>query len=182
LYYQQNKTLHRIKELKCVPPLKTIHFDMIKSAVGMFMAEVIHKTVRDENHIDTPLFSFLYNSIQILDLQTEAVGNYPLYFLIQLSRYLGFFPKGIYSETTNGFDTREGIFEVYDARNPFQLSPNLSQKVSNLLHASAATFHEVQLGGEERRLLLEVMIDYYREHITDFFDMKSHKVLAEVLA
>src|SRR6478735_6229471 len=53
LYYQQNKSLHRIKELKCVPPLKTIHFDMIKSAVGMFMAEVIHKTVRDENHNDT---------------------------------------------------------------------------------------------------------------------------------
>jgi DNA repair protein RecO (recombination protein O) len=181
-YYQQNKNLHRIKELKSVPQLRSIHFDMVKSAVGMFMAEVIHKTVRDENDNDTPLFSFLYNSIQMLDLQTEAVSNYPLYFLLQLSRYLGFFPKGIYSESTNGFDTREGIFEGYDARNPFQLSPALSLKVSDLLHTSAATFHEIQLNNEERRLLLEVMIDYYREHITDFFDMKSHKVLAEVLA
>lgn len=181
-YFQQNKNLHRIKELKCIPQLKSIHFDMVKSSVGMFMAEVIHKTVRDENDRDAPLFSFLYNSIQILDLQTEAISNYPLYFLLQLSRYLGFFPKGMFTQISNGFDTREGVFDQYDARNPFQLSPDLSQKISDLLHASASTFQDVHMTGDERRLLLEVMIDYYREHITDFFDLKSHKILAEVLA
>lgn len=182
VYYQQNKTLHRIKELKCTPQLKSIHFDMVKSAVGMFMAEVIHKVVRDENDKDAPLFSFLYNHIQLLDLQSDAVSNYPLYFLLQLSRYLGFFPKGIYSEDTNGFDTKEGVFERYDARNPYQLSPPQSFKISALMYAPASDFHLVQLNNEERRVLLEVMIEYYREHITDFFDLKSHKILAEVLA
>jgi DNA repair protein RecO (recombination protein O) len=181
-YHQQNKNLQRIRELKCLPQLKTLHFDMVKSAVGMFIAEVMHKTLREENHPDGPLFAYLYHTIQLLDLETEKVGNFPLYFLLQLTRYLGFYPKGIYAETSNGFDTREGIFELYDPRNPYQLNPSLSASLSQLLQCSAAEFNSIAIGYESRTVLLEHMIDYYREHITGFIDMKSHRILAEVLA
>lgn len=181
-YHQQNKNLQRIKELKCVPQLKTVHFDMVKSAVGMFIAEVMNKTLREENHPDLPLFSYLYNTIQVLDLETEKVSNFPLYFLLQLTRYLGFYPKGTYDAQSNGFDTREGLFDAYDARNPFQLDPELSASLSELLRCSAAEFSGIAIGYEQRTRLLEHMIDYYREHITGFIDMKSHKVLAEVLS
>lgn len=181
-YHQQQKNLQRIKELKCTPQLRTIHFDMLKSAVGLFMAEVIYKTVKEENHKDEPLFTFLFNSVQILDLQPESIGNYPLYFMLHLSRYLGFFPKGMYSIDTNGWDTKEGIFERYDARNPYQLSPVLSEKISALLYCPVIELQQINLSVVERKLLLEVMIDYYKSHITDFFEINSHKVLAEVLS
>jgi DNA repair protein RecO (recombination protein O) len=181
-YHQQNKNLQRIKELKCLPQLKTVHFDMVKSAVGMFIAEVMNKTLREENHSDLPLFSYLYNTIQVLDLETERVSNFPVYFLLQLTRYLGFHPKGIYAEHTNGFDTKEGMFEAYDPRNPFQLNPELSACLSELLQCSAGEFSKISVNYEQRTLLLEHIIDYYREHVSGFTDMKSHKVLAEVLA
>lgn len=181
-YHQQNKSLQRIKELKSAPQLRTVHFDMVKSAVGIFIAEVMNKTLREENHPDLPLFSYLFNTIQVLDLETERVSNFPLYFLLQLTRYLGFYPKGGYDQETNGFDTKEGLFEAYDVRNPFQLTPELSACMSALLQCSAAEFSKIAIGYEQRTLLLEHIIDYYREHITGFIDMKSHKVLAEVLA
>jgi DNA repair protein RecO (recombination protein O) len=181
-YHQQNKNLQRIKELKCLPTLRTLHFDMTKSAVGMFIAEVMYKTLREENHADAPLFAYLYNSIQVLDLETEKISNFPLYFLLQLTRYLGFYPKGEYDEESNGFDTREGAFHPYDARNPFQLDPPLSLSLSKLLRSGAAEFNSISITYEHRTSLLEHMLDYYREHITGFIDIKSHKVLAEVLS
>lgn len=181
-YHQQQKNLQRIKELKCTPQLHSLHFDMVKSSVGIFMAEVINKVLREENQPDAPLFSFMYHAIQLLDLEVDKVNNFPLFFLLQLTRYLGFHPKGSFTEHTNGFDFKEGIFEPYDARNPYQLSPSLSQKMSMLLQSSTLESKNVTMSYTERTALLEHTIDYYREHIIGFIDLKSHKILAEVLA
>ncbi|MES2560783.1 MAG: DNA repair protein RecO [Bacteroidota bacterium] len=181
-YHQQQKNLQRIKELKCVPQLHSLHFDMVKSAVGIFMAEVINKVLREENQPDPPLFSFMYHTIQLLDLEGEKVNNFPLFFLLQLTRYLGFHPKGIYNELNNGFDFREGIFEPYEARNPYQITPALSEKLSILLQSNSLDYKTVSMNYSDRTALLEHAIDYYREHMIGFSDLKSHKILAEVLA
>jgi DNA repair protein RecO (recombination protein O) len=181
-YHQQNKNLQRIKELRCVPQLKSMHFDLLKSSIGIFMGEVIHKLIKDENHIDIPLFTFLYNSIQILDLQSEQTANFPICFMVHLTKYLGFFPKGTFSETTNGFDTKEGIFEPYDVRNPYQLSPVLSEKLSYIIQHSIAENDELSITYAQRTQLLDYMIDYYKQHIEGVLDLKSHKVLAAVLS
>lgn len=181
-YHQQQKNLQRIKELKCIPQLHSLHFDMVKSAVGIFMAEVMNKVLREENQPDPPLFSFLYHAIQLLDLENGKVNNFPLFFLLQLTRYLGFHPKGKYTEETNGFDFKEGIYEQYDARNPYQLSPLLSEKMSLLLHTTTLEYKDVMMSYTDRTALLEYTLDYYREHIVGFLDLKSHKILAEVLA
>jgi DNA repair protein RecO (recombination protein O) len=180
-YHQQQKNLQRIKELKCSPQLQSLHFDMVKSSVGIFIAEVVNKVLREDNQPDPPLFSFMYHTIQLLDLEGDKVNNFPLFFLLQLTRYLGFHPKGLYGLETNGFDFREGIFEPYNARNPYQLTPSLSEKMSMLLQSNSLTYKDVSMNYADRTALLEHTIDYYREHITGFLDLKSHKVLAEVL-
>jgi DNA repair protein RecO (recombination protein O) len=182
VYHQPQKNLQRIKELKCSPQLKTIHFDLVKSTIGIFVAELIHKTVKEDNHTDIPLFTFLYNSIQILDLQDDKVSNFPLFFLLQLSKYLGFYPKGNYTQTTNGFDFREGVFELYNEQNTFQLSPKLSECISRLLLCDATHFQEITLTQLQRSTLLEVMIDYYKQHVSGFLELKSPKILSEILA
>jgi DNA repair protein RecO (recombination protein O) len=146
------------------------------------MAEVVNKVLREENQPDPPLFSFLYHAVQLLDLDNGKVTNFPLFFLLQLTRYLGFQPKGIYSDQTNGFDVKEGIFESYNARNPYQLVPALSEKISMLLNSNVLEYKEVSMSYSDRTALLEYTIDYYREHIVGFLELKSHKVLAEVLA
>lgn len=181
-YHQQQKNLQRIKELKCIPQLHSLHFDMTKSSVGIFMAEVMNKVLREENQPDPPLFSFLYHAVQLLDLENGKVTNFPLFFLLQLTRYLGFQPKGTYSDQTNGFDVKEGVFEPYDARNPYQLAPALSEKISMLLNSNVLEYKEVSMSYADRTALLEYTIDYYREHIVGFLELKSHKILAEVLA
>jgi DNA repair protein RecO (recombination protein O) len=179
---QQNKSLQRIKELKCLPNLKSLHFDINKSAIAMFMAEVIYKSVREEDHIDKPLFEFLFNAIQILDLEHDKTANFPVYFMLQLTRYLGFYPKGVYTNATNGFDLKEGVFDIYDKRNPFQIEPELSEKISLLQQCSFKELNDFSISYEQRIKLLNYFIEYYQEHISGFSELKSHKVLNEVLS
>jgi DNA repair protein RecO (recombination protein O) len=181
-YHQQNKQLQRIKELKCYPPLQHLHLDMLKTAVGLFVSEVIYKTIKEENHPDELLFQFLYSSIQVLDLHQGRVGNFPLFFLTRYCKFLGFLPKGFYSENTNGFDIREGVFEPYHSENPYQLSPEYSLVLHAFNACNANQFDELQLSHQIRISLLESLMEYYKIHIDGMFEIKSHKILAEVLA
>ncbi len=181
-YYQQNKNLQRIKELKCTPSLLNLHYDIIKSSIGIFMAEVINKSISEEDQLDEPLFEFLFHAIQILDIEQENTSNFPLYFLIQLTRYMGFFPKGEYTDETNGFEIREGSFERYDIRNPFQVEPFLSEKLSQLLLSDFTQYKSILLTNTQRNTLLNFMIEYYQQHIHGFGELRSNKVLSEVLS
>jgi len=181
-YHQQNKNLQRIKELKCTPQLNSVHFDVHKSAIGIFVAEIMYKSIKEENHADLAMFTFLHSSIQLLDLQVDKLANYPVFFLLQLSRYLGFQPKGTFDDSTNGFDFREGIFESYSSRNPFQLSPDLSQQLAYLLNSNASNFQEMTIQYEDRLQLLNCIIEYYQTHVDGFYEINSHKILAEVLS
>jgi DNA repair protein RecO (recombination protein O) len=181
IYHQKNKSLQRIKELKCLPNLRALHFDIIKSAIGMYMAELIYKSVKEEDQPDIPLFEFLFNAIQIVDLDEGKTANFPIYFTLQLTRYLGFYPKGIYSEQTNSFDLKEGVFDQYNNKNPFQLEPFFSERISLLLQSDLNAFKDILLTYDQRTLLLTSIIAYYQQHISGFHEMKSHKILSEIL-
>lgn len=181
-YYQQNKNLQRIKELKCSPTLHHLHFDILKSSIGIFIAEVMNKSISEENQIDEPLFEFLFHAIQILDLEQQKMSNFPIYFMLQLTRYLGFFPKGNYTEQTNGFEIKEGCFEKFDVRNPFQIEPILSKKLSQLQQSDFDFYKNIILTNSQRSSLLNFMIEYFQQHIHGFGELKSNKVLSEILS
>jgi len=180
-YYQQNKNLQRIKELKCTPSLLNLHFDVIKSSIGIFIAELMNRSFHEEDQIDEPMFEFLFHTIQILDIQQNNISNFPLYFLLQFTRYLGFFPKGSYSEETNGFDIKEGCFEKFDQRNPFQIDPILTEKISQLQQADFEKYKNISFTNHQRTILMNFLIEYFQQHIHGFGELKSHKILSEVL-
>lgn len=181
-YHQQNKNLQRIKELKCTPQLNTLHFNMFKSAIGMFMAEVIYRSIKEDNQPDTNLFEYLNSTIQILDMEQERTANYPLFFLINLSRFLGFYPKlNSNGTTTMGFNFRDGEFEPYDDKNPFQIDLVSSQLLIELMRCTYDEQKIMQIHGQHRKQLIQALVLYYNQHLSGFSNMRSHEILAEVL-
>lgn len=182
VYHQQQKNLQRVKEMRCTPQLQSLHFDTVKSAIGMFTAEVLNKVIKEENQHDAALFSFAYNAIQWIDLQTEPVANFPIAFMVQLCKYLGFQPKGSYSTDTNGFDLQQGIFESYHPQHPFQLNPDLSSKLYQFIANGFSHMQVTELTHAQRTQLLDAMMEYFQQHIDGLFDIQSHKILATVLA
>ena len=182
VYHQQNKSLQRIKELKCAPPLNQLHFNMIKSAIGMFMSEVIYRGIKEENQADEALFDFLFNTIQILDMEQENMANLPVLFLLRLSRFLGFYPKFETGAAGDlAFNFKDGFFEPPIANTPFQADLTSSRLLHQLLLADTDEQVQMPMFSAHRKKLLQVLVWYYNEHVSGFSNMRSHDILSEVL-
>lgn len=181
-YHQPNKNMQRIKELKCQPVLTDLHFNRLKSSIALFVAEVLGRLLKEENHTDAATFEFIYSSIQILDMTQECVVNFPIVFLAHFSRYLGFFPKLNADEMNNAFHLQEGEFMPYHPSEIYMMDIMTSKKFYELLSIPHNQFAASQTDYATRKKLLEYLLDYYRLHVQVSFDIHSHHVLNEVLS
>ncbi len=180
VYHKNTGNVQRIKELKNAPLLQSIPYDIIKSSIAIFLNEVLYKSVKQQA-ADETAFGFIFSAIEWLDHQTEGLANFHLLFLIQLTRYLGFYPDRYLSAEADYFDLKNGCFSKYKPDGLFYLSPPHTQNFFRLLQSNFENAGSVKLGNEERRYLLQKMLDYYALHIEGFGNIKSHEVLEEVL-
>ncbi|MFY8021776.1 MAG: DNA repair protein RecO [Bacteroidia bacterium] len=179
-YHQQNKNLQRIKELKCNPPLHHLHFDLFKSSIAIFISELLSKSLKEENQVDQQLFDFLFNSIQYIDLMEEGLANIPCFFLVHLSKYLGFFPELNMNTNRPYFSLREGIFVESNEFTPETISLQESAFLRELLAANLSVLSAIKTTRDIRKSLLESMLRYYQIHLQQFHELNSHKILSEV--
>ena len=179
-YDRSDVTLHRLKEIRLAHTYKSLPFSVPKGAVGLFMAELCRKTIREEEP-NPELFDFLWQSFVFLDATAAPFANIHLWFLASLTGYLGFLPHGEWSEKTPFFDLKTGCFA---AEAPLHLSyttPEISSLLHQLLHTELENCHTIKMGRAERKLLLEKMLVFYSEHIDNFSTLQSHLILQEVL-
>lgn len=179
IYHRQNAQLHRVKELKCEPVLVSLHFDRIKSSLAMFIKEVLSQCVVEEER-NIELFEFLWNAIQWLDIQTTRQTNFPAFFLIQLSRYLGFYPSGEWKKGHH-FSLMDGTFHASGELGAHSLDEDESRMMNELRDVSFEHYHELEYPASLRRPLLNSLNEYYRLHLTGFRSLQSPEVLHEVL-
>ncbi len=93
-----SRELQRIREIMLIQPFLSIPFNASKRAITLFLTEIISKTIKEEEE-NQILFQYIYNCIQLLDLNDTATANFHLVFLINFSKYLGFYPIDNYSQT-----------------------------------------------------------------------------------
>ena len=92
LHHRANRQMQRISNILIYYPFQSIPFDPVKSSIALFIAEVLHKTIKEEE-TNPELFSFLFHAIQALDLNDRGTANFHLAFLVHYSRHLGFYLK-----------------------------------------------------------------------------------------
>jgi len=177
VYHRENQDLHRIRELKCQPMLEDLHFDLIKNSIAMFITEVLDACIQGEES-NKELFEFLSNFVQLLDLENETLGNYPIAFLFRLSRFLGCYPENNYQEDFC-LQIDDGRFAALDSC----YGPTFDRENSKLCFEflSASDWHDVQMNGKQRTALLEDLIRYFDHHVLNGRKIRSHQVLREVL-
>src|ERR1700744_3001764 len=135
VYHKNTSGVQRIKEVKNAPVLQSIPYNVIKSSVAIFLNEVLYKAVKQQS-AEEHLFSFVFNSIEWLDHQQEGLANFHLFFLIRLSRYLGFFPDTHLAGTAAYFDLKNGTFNNYKPEGLLYLSQPHTQNFAALLQCS----------------------------------------------
>lgn len=179
-YYKPHKTLHRISELSASPQLSSIPYQTVKTALAIFLAEVLHRSIREEEK-NTELFNFIHHSIELLDVKEEDCSRFHLCFMIQLTRYLGFHPKASYSSTSPYFDLQEGVYQHQPPMHPHYLEAHISEKFHELTKLSFEESHSLKINAAERKQLLHGLVAYYELHHTQGIRLRSYTVLEEVM-
>lgn len=179
VYYKSSRDLQSVKEVRNAFVFSTIPYDLRKSSVALFIAEILYKTIR-EQEANYELFEYLFHTIQMLDLKQDGISNFHLYFLIQLTKYLGFFPANSCSEINSYFDLQNGSFVAIKPMHNLYLKPELSEILSNILPFSENQHAELVINYIQRTNLLEKIIDYYCLHNEGLTNVKSLAVLKEV--
>ncbi len=173
--------LQRISEINIHYPYNDIPYNIIKSSIALFLNEVLYKAIK-EQHSDENLFEYVKNSLQLLDLNHHNCSNFHVFFMVQLSRYLGFFPEGQCTAATPIFDLLEGRFVGPLPNHPNYLIAEQSKLLNQLINAEYGTIHQLEMDKHQRRQLLQSLIKFYQLHITSFGEIKSLEVLEQVIA
>jgi len=181
VYYKNTGAVQRIKELKNVPLLQHLPYDVVKSSITMFINEVLYKAIKQPTP-DEQLFQYIFGSVELLDNLTAGLANFHLLFLIRLTRYLGFYPDASTADEADYFDMRNGVFTRYKPESLQFLAPPYTQKFFHLLDCGFENLPAVKLSNEERRTLITRLLDYYALHVDGFGHIRSHEVLEEVLS
>jgi DNA repair protein RecO (recombination protein O) len=180
VYHKNAGNVQRIKEVKNSPLLQSIPYDVIKSSLAIFLNEVLYKAVRQQS-ADENLFGFIFSSIEWLDNETDGLANFHLLFLIKLTRYLGFYPDRYPAGNADYFDLKNGVFTRYKPDSVLYLLPPYTGKFHMLLECSFENLPQIKLTNDDRRYLIQKLLEYYALHVESFGNIRSHEVLEEVL-
>ncbi len=174
-----SKNLHYIKEIKFEEPYNFIGEDINKSFIILYMAEFLGQCLKEEES-NPSLFQFIFSSLEWLT-HHQSVHNFHLVFTIQLSKYLGFFPQGKFSELTNVFDMENGEFVSVKPGHDNFLEHKKAKDFHTLLNLSYSQLDLLNISNIERRELLDSVSDYYKIHQQGFKTLKSAEILETVL-
>lgn len=167
--------MHSMRDVCASPPLVSIPFDLCKSTIALFMAEVLYRLVR-EVEPNSPLFDFVTRQVELLDDMTEGVANFHLWFLVGLSRHLGFFPGNEY-QSGNLFDIREGVFVPFMPKHGDVFSDVNSRILADMMSVGEDNIGSIKLGRDNRDEFLTAMLDYLNYHFDAVRSVRSVEIL-----
>ena len=172
-------SLHYLKDVQLSLVYQSIPLAMNKSAILMYVSELLSKTLTEEAP-NTDLFDFIHRSMQWLDLVEEGYANFPLFFTLELTRQLGFYPKANHQQGWC-FDMMEGLFAHDYPLHPYYLDATDAASLAALLDLGIDEACRLPLTNPQRRSMLDALITFMRLHAPVMNDFHSHEVLQAVL-
>ena len=170
--------LHHIEQPRMGLGLTDLPFDIVKSSIALFLSELLYRLIH-EGEPDPALYRFVETSIARLDTLTQGVANFHLWFLVHLTRYMGYAPQDNYVEGY-ALDYRNGLY-----------TPELPQHTLAMPPAEATLFHtldnctpddlaRIGLAREQRVSILERLTDLYGFHTDAIYSVNSLRILSEI--
>ena len=176
--HRNKGSLESLRDVKVSVPYRTMHTDVVKNSVVLFLAEMLGNSIQEQEQ-DEGLFNYLEYALQWMDVH-QLSPNFHILFLLNLTKYLGFYPDTS-DQNSPFFDLLEGSFCETPSLNPLIQTENL-EHFKKFLGTNFDALQRIQLTKSNRRELLKTMIQYYRLHVHGFREPKSLAVLNAVFS
>ncbi len=179
VYHNEKRDLQKLKEISNLFPFASIPFDIYKSSVSLFLAEFLMKILK-ENDIDEDLFSFLIEAIKTFDDKDVKHLNFHIILLFMMLSYFGIRPDNNFSLEKITFDLTSGKFIIGIPNHKDYAGVNLSLLIHKLFSIHLNNSKDFKISNNERRNLLNVIINFYTIHLGKPGKLKTLKVLQEI--
>lgn len=164
------KGLQYLAEITIIETISTDKINMNKNFLAIFIAEISSKVLQ-ENEQNSGLFKFVWEIKQKLYNANTIDENFALLFMLNLSKYLGFFPS---TENINApfFNLETGEF----SGKVFNLNIYLNEEKTTILkHLLLGKKNNIPQ--ELKSELLKDIIQYFRLHHYNLSNITSHLII-----
>lgn len=174
--YQDNRSLQYIKEVKPHVIYTTLHTNIYKSTIVMFLAEVLYTSLQEEEKNES-LYEYLETTLQWLDMQ-ESCSNFHLLFLLKLTKHLGFYPEQN-TNNTSFFNLKDGRFEEKPT-DLYSISGVNLTLLKQLLGTVFDNLSAIKINATQRQVFLTMLLLYFDLHLGSFKKPKSLEIFNQV--
>lgn len=168
--FNDKKDLQFTRELSSAIRLRDLHFDIRKTSIAFFIAELTYKTIL-QHETEPELFDFIETSIIYLDQTTLPFSNFHLIYMVKLASYLGF-------SLSNSLG--KGGALLLSNQNP--ISDEILVKIKTLTELNYLIMEKLEISNQERSEIIDILLDYYYFHIEGLQKIKSREVLTALLS
>lgn len=169
--------LNSIRDLEVTNFYNSIHSDIKKQTIALFLAEIIYYSIREEEQ-NNALYQYLETSFLWLDTH-DNISNFHLLFLLDLTKFLGFYPE-TRAINNSYFDLLEGSFINHNKHNTV-FGDDLVQ-FKKLLGINFDVLHTIDFSAVNRQAVLSILIQYFELHLGGFKKPKSLEILKSVFS
>lgn len=178
-YHKETREVQRIKEIKNAPAYQNIPFDVTKSTQVIFLAEMLSKTLREQES-NLQLFEFIKNTLLYFDLMESQSASFHLWFLFRLTEFLGFLPDTRKVGFEGWLDMRKGAVVPFEPSHPFFIHKEATNYLCQLSELKIAGLINWKISRNMRGYLTTKLVEYYKLHFENMSEVKSLKVLQEI--
>lgn len=152
--------LWRLRGISAVYPLFGIRSSVSKNSITLFMSEVLYRIIR-EGGLEEGLFEWCEKSVLTLDALESDWANFHLRWLMELCGALGFSPSAE--------DLAPFAGEHYG-------------RIREMLSLSFGEFMLLPMNGIQRNEIARILLEYIGYHSECRLEIKSLKVLRDLLS
>lgn len=174
--HKDKGTLEYMREARLGTAYQSLHTNVVKATVVMFLSEVLRNSVKEEE-ANSALYEFLEESLNWFDQQAKTV-NFHLLFLVKLTRFLGFYPDDNQQDLPV-FNLLDGTFQEVETNRDCVNDENVFL-LQRLLGTDFDDLSSIKLNQITRSGFLLMLLNYYEIHLQGFHKPKSLAVLNEI--
>jgi DNA repair protein RecO (recombination protein O) len=176
--HQKNRNLQILKEAQVIHVYNSLHTTIVKQSIVMFVSEILSNAIQEEEN-NSLLYDYLERSFIWFDSH-EQISNFHLLFLLNLTKFLGFYPD-TFDFHLKGFHLEEGLFTENINEKEIIKADELIQ-FKKLLGINFDSVENINFTKTQRQKLLQTLIRYFELHLGGFRKPKSLAVLETVFS
>jgi DNA repair protein RecO (recombination protein O) len=181
-YHSSTKNIQYLRDYNFCYSYHNLQQQVVKNSIALFSVEFLLRLL-PENAPLHDLFIFCEYYFQLLDkFQENEIANFPLFFIAQSSKLLGYELKGKFSQETPYLNIPEGGFSNQQSLIAPVMTVENGQLLHNLLMCKELEIiSSITMNATIRMQSLEWYLSFLHYHTQHISQLKSLQVLRTIL-